>query len=59
MGDNYCHLSLLERQLMFNWYHNQSLSQREIARRLKRNHSTISRELKRNLSTVDNSAPRH
>jgi IS30 family transposase len=51
MGTHYSHLSRHERQLMFTWYHYDKLSQREVARRLKRSHSTISRELKRNIQT--------
>jgi IS30 family transposase len=35
---------------MFQWYHYQKLSMREIARRLDRSHTTISREIKRNMS---------
>jgi len=51
MGLLYSHLSLHERQLMFNWHHYHSIPIREIARRLGRSHSTISRELKRNISS--------
>ena len=52
MGKHYSHLSLHERQLIFNWHHYHSISIRECARRLGRHHSTISRELKRNISTI-------
>ncbi len=51
MTKEYRHLSLMERQLLFNWYHYQKKSMREIARLLDRSHSTISREIKRNMTT--------
>ncbi|MCO7223530.1 IS30 family transposase [Pleionea sp. CnH1-48] len=47
MGKIYSHLSLFERQRIFDWFHYQKKSIREIARRLSRSHSTISREIKR------------
>jgi IS30 family transposase len=50
MGDKYSHLSIWERQRLYEWYHNQGKSIREIGRLLGRSHSTISRELKRNIS---------
>lgn len=48
MGQNYSHLDHRERTLIF-WWLKDKISIREIARRLKRHHTTISRELKRNL----------
>ncbi|KZN50871.1 IS30 family transposase [Pseudoalteromonas luteoviolacea] len=49
MGQKYSHLSHTERKLIFNWFHYQDKTIREIARLLERSHSTISRELKRNI----------
>ena len=50
MGSQYLHLSRFERGRIFEWYHYEKRSIREIARRLSRSHSTISRELRRNKS---------
>ena len=47
MGQHYSHLNHQERTLIF-WWKKEKLSIREMARRLKRSHSTISRELRRN-----------
>lgn len=47
MEKKYHHLSLFERQCLFEWYHYDKMSMREIARLLRRSHSTISREIKR------------
>ena len=46
MGQQYSHLPLFERQRLFNWYHYDKKSIREISRLLSRSHSTISREIK-------------
>jgi IS30 family transposase len=48
MGTQYSHLSNFERCRLFEWYHYQKKSIREVSRLLNRSHSTISRELKRN-----------
>jgi len=48
MAIHYTHLDLRERTLIY-WWLKDKLSIREMARRLKRHHSTISRELRRNL----------
>jgi IS30 family transposase len=50
MGQQYTHLSLFERQRLFEWYHREKRSIREIGRLLGRSHSTISREIRRNMS---------
>ncbi len=50
MKKTYKHLSLFERQRLFQWYHYEKKSIREIGRLLGRSHSTISREIKRNMS---------
>jgi IS30 family transposase len=47
----YNHLSLKERELLAIWQ-GQQVSQREIAKRLGRNQSSLSRELKRNITGV-------
>ena len=47
MGTQYSHLSNFERCRLFEWYHYQKKSIREVSRLLNRSHSTISRELKR------------
>jgi IS30 family transposase len=47
MGKKYSHLNHSERTLIF-WWKKDKLSAREIARRMKRSHTTISRELRRN-----------
>lgn len=47
----YNHLSLKERELLAIWQ-GQEVSQREIAKRLGRNQSSLSRELKRNVTGV-------
>jgi IS30 family transposase len=51
MKKTYKHLSLREREKLFGWK-KESLSLREIARRLGRDVSTISRELKRNAPPI-------
>jgi len=51
MKKEYRHLTLMERQRIFEWYHYKKKSMREIARLLDRSHSTISREIKRNMTT--------
>jgi len=48
MGKQYSHLSLSERRLIYYWRHYDGLTIREMARRMKRSHSTISREIRRN-----------
>ena len=48
MATHYSHLNKTERALIKDWK-NQSISLREIGRRLNRSHTTISRELRRNL----------
>ncbi|MEW8403477.1 MAG: IS30 family transposase [Candidatus Thiodiazotropha taylori] len=48
MGKHYSHLCLWERQRLFEWYHYDKKSIREIGRLLNRSHSTISREIRRN-----------
>lgn len=50
MATHYQHLSLFERQRIFEWFHYEKKKIREIARLLSRSHSTISRELKRYIS---------
>ncbi|MBL4818061.1 MAG: IS30 family transposase [Deltaproteobacteria bacterium] len=47
MGQKYNHLNHSERTLIF-WWKKDKLSIREMARRMKRSHTTISRELRRN-----------
>jgi IS30 family transposase len=47
----YNHLSLKERELLAIWQ-GQQVSQREVAKRLGRNQSSLSRELKRNITGV-------
>ena len=47
MGTQYSHLSNFERCRLFECYHYQKKSIREVSRLLNRSHSTISRELKR------------
>lgn len=47
MGQYYSHLSVSERTLIY-WWLKDKISIREMARRLKRDHSSISRELRRN-----------
>ncbi|MGS0683524.1 IS30 family transposase [Shewanella sp. 0m-8] len=51
MGQQYNHLTEWERKRLFEWYHYQKKSMREIGRLLDRSHSTISREIDRNMST--------
>lgn len=51
MGKEYSHLSIWERQRLFQWYHYEKRPIREIGRLLNRSHSTISREIRRNKST--------
>lgn len=53
MGKHYSQLSLHERQRLFNWFHYHSVPIREIARRLRRSHSTILREIQRNKTHPD------
>jgi len=48
MGQHYSHLSHQERTLIFYWKKDK-ISLREMARRLRRSHTTVSRELRRNL----------
>jgi len=48
MGKFYSHLEHKERTLIY-WWLKDKISIREMARRLRRSHSTISREIKRNL----------
>ncbi|WP_081587525.1 helix-turn-helix domain-containing protein [Paraglaciecola arctica] len=50
MGIHYSHLSRFERCRLFQWYHCEKKSIREVARLLNRSHATISREIKRNKS---------
>ena len=50
MGIHYSHLSNFERCRLFEWYHYQKKSIREVARLLNRSHATISREIRRNKS---------
>ncbi len=47
MGKQFCHLDHQERTLIYRW-RKERLSLREMARRLRRSHSSISRELRRN-----------
>jgi IS30 family transposase len=48
MGIHYSHLYNFERCRLFEWYHYQKKSIREVARLLNRSHATISREIRRN-----------
>jgi IS30 family transposase len=48
MGRQYSHLCIWERLRLFEWYHCDKKSIREIGRLLKRSHTTISREVRRN-----------
>jgi len=48
MGQHYSHLSHQERTSIFYWVKDK-ISIREMARRLRRSHTTVSRELRRNL----------
>ena len=48
MGEQYSHLGLDERRLIYYWRHYDKLSIREMVHRLRRSHSTISREIRRN-----------
>jgi len=48
MAKSYSHLDHRERTLIY-WWRKEDLSLREIARRLRRSHTSISRELRRNL----------
>lgn len=48
MGRHYSHLCLWERQRLFEWYHYNKKSIREIGRLLNRSHTTVSREIRRN-----------
>ena len=48
MDKSYKHFDLKERTLIY-WWRKEHLSLREMARRLRRSHSSISRELRRNL----------
>lgn len=50
MGQQYSHLSLHERKLIFNWFHYRKMSIRKIGDLLRRAHTTISREIRRNKS---------
>jgi len=47
MGKNYSHFDHKERTLIY-WWRKEQLSLRDMARRLRRSHTSISRELKRN-----------
>ena len=47
MGKNYSHFDHKERTLIY-WWRKEHLSLRDMARRLRRSHTSISRELKRN-----------
>lgn len=51
MAQQYSHISLSERTLIF-WWRKDKLSMREMARKLGRSHTTISREIKRNTYIV-------
>ena len=48
MGACYSHFDLKERTLIY-WWRKEQLSLREMARRLRRSHTSLSRELRRNL----------
>ena len=48
MGQSYSHLDHKERTLIY-WWRKEHLSLREMARRLRRSHTSLSRELRRNL----------
>ena len=52
MVKRYQHLTLTERRHIYCWHHYDNLSNRGIARRLRRDHTTIGRELKRNSEKV-------
>ena len=47
MCKNYSHFAHKERTLIY-WWRKEQLTLREMARRLRRSHTSISRELKRN-----------